>query len=61
MKVKIEFVVFWAVAVCDVVNGYQRYGINPKDGGNMVLQNVGIQPPHYMVQQVRGPQLLKKR
>jgi hypothetical protein len=34
-----EFVVFWVVA--------------PEDGVNTVLQNVGIQLPHYTAQQTR--------
>jgi len=26
---------------------------NTEDGGNMILQNVGMQPPHHIVQQSR--------
>jgi hypothetical protein len=29
-----------------------------EDGGRMVLQNGGIQPPHYMVKLLRKPQIL---
>jgi hypothetical protein len=31
---------------------------NHEDGGSAVLQNTGIEPPHYMVQQPRKPQIL---
>jgi hypothetical protein len=30
---------------------------NTEDGGSTFLQNIGIQPPHYMVQQLRKPQI----
>jgi hypothetical protein len=28
---------------------------NPEDGGSMVLENIGIQPPYYMVEQLKKP------
>jgi len=33
--------------------------LNPEDGGSTVLQNIGIQPPHYtyMMQQPRKLQI----
>jgi len=32
-----------------------------EDGGSTVLQNVGLQPPHYMLQQPRKPQILSSQ
>jgi len=48
MVVKIEFVVFWVVMLCNVVVWYQCFG-GPCCGteGNMVLWNSVIQPSHY--------------
>jgi hypothetical protein len=35
--------------------------LNPEDGGSMVLQNVDIQPPHYMMQQHRKPGIVSNK
>jgi hypothetical protein len=43
--VKIDFVVFRV--------------FNPKEGGNMILQTFGIQPPHYIAWQPRKGQILR--
>jgi hypothetical protein len=51
--------VFCVVAPCNVMVGYQCFReFNPKDGGSTVLQNVGIYPPHYTVQQLRKPHII---
>jgi len=60
MVVETEFVVFWVVALYSVVVGYQHsvglYCLYLQ--GSMALWNVGIQPPHYTVQQPRKTQNL---
>jgi hypothetical protein len=43
-----EFIVFWVVVLCSVVIGYQHFG------GSID----GNQPPHYVAQQSRKPQIL---
>jgi hypothetical protein len=64
MTKKIEFMVFWVVASCNVMVGYQHFGglcclhLWGSNPSSMVLQNIGIQPSHYMVQQHRKPQIL---
>jgi hypothetical protein len=55
---KVEVVVFWVVALCSVVVGYQSCGcgtsvFSAEDEGSTVLQLVGIQPPHYTAQEPR--------
>jgi hypothetical protein len=56
----VELMVFWVVK-CYVVVGYQRFRSScclHLQGGSMVLQNAGIQPPHYTLQQPRKPSIL---
>jgi len=53
--VKIECVVFYGLLCHWIINVSEDCAassifFNPEDGCNTVLQNVGIQPPHYMVQ-----------
>jgi len=62
--VMIKFMVFWVVVLCSVVVWYQCFrGLcnlhlqGCRYGGSMVLQNTGIQPPHYTVQQPRKPRI----
>jgi hypothetical protein len=42
--VKIQITIFWVVALCSVVVGYQPH---PEDGGSKVLRNGGIILQHY--------------
>jgi hypothetical protein len=52
MAVKTEFMILWVSAPCSVV---VVSIFNPADRSSMVVQNTGIQPPHYMAQQPRKP------
>jgi len=50
MAMKIQAAVSWVVTTCSDVVGY-----NHKDGGSMVLQNIGFLQHHYTVAPPRRP------
>jgi hypothetical protein len=61
MELKIEFMVFWVVVSCIMVVGYQHLKSTLKLEVGIILQNVGIQPLHYMAQQPRKPHIPYKK
>jgi len=54
----IYFVVFWIVAPCSVVVGYQCFRVEPEDEDSTVPRNSGVQPPHYTAQQPVKPRII---